>query len=416
MNNLGRSEKNSNSHSNSTSMFTIKIGSTAYEIYKRIIRSDYTAKRIAKELNLRSSTIHYHIKNLENIRLIKCINPKEQIKFYEKTVDVFVSPAKNRGSYVLSSNDLGRGSKYGSLQPKDIRQKKVIVNGESRHELARVHGIAYKVPILEKWKHKYKEIKWDSTSKPRDRFEQYIKKDKVEGVGDVSYKWIHSNKKDTLIAYLPMIYFLPHEITEYNKEQILTDYAWQSFRHFVKTYQVGIDRIPERVGKKSPHIAYPASKKQQEFIKKFGTLEIKTPNGKIMLDDSMDDGGEVEADNLEDIRLYNEVKEDLLKPVEIVNLKNNVISLSSHLSDMKEKTKEHENFLKEFTSTFTQYLVQDKNKWETQKEFNETVKEYMERTDGQIERVMFEVGLGKQPRKQTSLDIYDQTNGEIGYV
>jgi hypothetical protein len=414
LNNLGRSEKNSNSFSNSTSLFTIELGKTTYEVYQRIIRHDYTAKRVAKELNIGRNTVKYHIDKLVEMRLIKCINDKDRIKFYEKTVDVFVSPGKRKGSYLLSSNNLGRVSKFGSLQPNDSRTKKAIINGNKKHESARVHAVSFKVQILDKWKNHYKKIEWDKISKPRGRFEQYTKKEKVEGIGDVSYKWIHTKYKDTLIAYLPILYFLPHEIQPGNTDQLLTDLSWKAFQNFVKKYHVGIERLIQPVGKY--HIAYPSSKKQKQFIKKFGTLEIKTPNGKIMIDDSMDDGGEVEADNLKDIILYNEVKEDLLKPAEIYAIKDNINTLASQLSNVKEKTQTHENFLKDFTATFTQYLEQDKNKWQTQKEFNESVKEYMVRTDGKIESIMFEMGLGKRPTKQMQLDIYDKKSGEIGYV
>jgi len=415
--NLGQSGNHSNSFSNSPirrKNFTIEIGQTTYEVYKRIIRPDFTAKRISKTLKLGRNTVKYHIDKLETLRLIKCINPKERIKFYEKTVDAYVSPGKCKGTYLLSSNELGRGSKYGPLQPTDSRSKKAVINGDHKHELARVHAVTYKVPILEKWRDYYKEITWDKISKPRGRFEQYTKKDNVKGIGNVSYKWIHTKTKDTLMAYLPMLYFLPHEVQPGKADQILTDMSWKAFQHFVKKYHVGVERLMEQVGKY--HVAFPASKKQKDFIKKFGTIEVGTPNGKMMIDDSMDDGGEVEADNIQDIKLYNEVKEDLMKPREIYEMKDNINTLSGQLSDIKKKTKEHENFLKDFTNTFTQYLDQDKKKWETQQEFNETIKEYMERTDGKIERIMMEVGLERKPTKQTNLNIYDQKNGDIGYV
>jgi DNA-binding transcriptional ArsR family regulator len=414
LNNLGQSEKHSNSFSNSTNVFTIELGKTTYEIYQRIIRPDYTAKRVSETLKLGRSTVKYHINKLEDMRLIKCINSKDRIKFYEKTVDVFVSPGKRKGSYLLSSNNLGRVSKYGSLQPNDARYKKIIINGDSRHEKTRVHAVTFKVPITKKWKDYYKQIQWDKISKPRGRFEQYTKKEKVKNVGDVSYKWIHTNTKDTLMIYLPMLYFLPHELDETNTDHILTDYAWKATKHFVRKYHVGVERFLEIVGKY--HVALPATKKQQEYLKQNGTLEIPTPNGKIMLDDSMKDGGEVEADNIKDIKLYSEVREDLLKPAEIYAIKDNINTLASQLSNVKEKTQTHENFLKDFTATFTQYLEQDKNKWQTQKEFNESVKEYMVRTDSKIESIMFEMGLGKRPTKQMQLDIYDKKSGEIGYV
>lgn len=415
MNNLGRSKNHSNSFSNSTSVFTIELGKTTYEIYQRIIRPDYTAKKVAKELNLGRNTVNYHTNKLQKMNLIKCINPKDRIKFYEKTIEVFVSPGKTKGSYLLSSNDLGRVSKFGSLQPTDARRKKVVINGDEKHDMTRIHAVAFKVPILGKWKDKYKEIQWDKISTPRNRFEQYTKKEKIKDIGDVSYKWIHSNEKDTLIVYLPMMYFLPHEVDEGKTDQLLTNYAWQALKHFIRKYDVGVERLLEKIGKY--HVALPASKKQKEYLQQHGTIEIPTPNGKIMLDDSMKDGGEVEADNIKDIKLYNEVREDLLKPVEIVNIKDNINTLSGQLSNIKKKTEEHENFLKSFTSTFTQYLEQDKKKWEKQQEFNEIIKEYMERTDGQIERIMVEMGFEKTPVKQTQSDncVKDGT-GEIGYV
>lgn len=394
--------------------FIIEIGQTTYKIYERIIRPDFTAKRISETLKLSKSTVKYHIDKLLKLQLIKCINPNDRIKFYEKTVEPNITPGKRKGTYLLSSNDSGRESKYGSLRPKDSRGHVAVINGYERHKLIRIHAAVYKVPILEKWKDYYKEIEWDKVSRPHGKFEQYTKKDKVKEVGDVSFKWIHTTNKDTLFVYLPMYYFLPHEVQAGKADQILVDLAWKGFKHFIKKYHVGVERLMEQVG--TYHRAEIASEKHRKYLKKFGTLEIETPNGKIMLDDSMGDGGEIEADNDEDILLYNEVRGDLMKPAVIVEMKDNINTLSGQLSEVKKKTKEHENFLKDFTYTFTQYLDQDKKKWETQQEFNETVKEYMERTDGKIERIMLEVGLGRRPTTQTKLNIYDNKNGEIGYV
>jgi DNA-binding transcriptional ArsR family regulator len=409
---IGGSGNYSNSFSNSAHNFTISLGKTTYEVYKRIIRPDYTANKIAKALKLSRSTIKYHIDKLQKLRLIKCINPKERVKFYEKTVDVNATPGKRKGTYLLSNkklDDLGRGSKYGSLQPTDSRHKKAIKNGDERYQLARVHAVSFKVPILEKWNEKYKDITWQKVSKPRGRFEQYTKKEKVKGIGDVSYKWIHTKNKDTLIVYLPMMYLLPHEAKEENIDQILTDYGWQAFKHFIKKYHVGVERLMEPVGKR--HVAYPATEKQKQFIDKFGTIEVETPNGKMMIDDSMDDGGEVEADNINDIKLYNEVREDLLKPNMIYKMQEDISNLEDKMANINKKTESHDNFLKQFTENFHKYLDQEQKKWEEQKKFNKTVLEYMERTDGKIDRISREIGLEKIPTKQTTLkDMLSQKN------
>jgi predicted transcriptional regulator len=361
----------------------------------------YTAKKVANSLGLTKSTVHHHIKKLERFNLIKCINGKDKVKFYEKTVDPHIVPVKDRGAYLVSSMDLGRGPDAAILQP-DMRHKKkaTICNNGKIETTARIHAIAYKISINEKFKNKYEDIIWEKKSRPNNRFDQFTKKVQVPAVGDVSFKWVHTTKVDTLTAYLPTIYILPHEIDQV--EKVIDEYVWKAYRFFIRTEHVGLERIPEQVGKY--HIAYPASVKQKEYIKKRGTLSVKTEKGKIEIDDSMDDGGEVETDNIEDAKLYNEVREDLCKPQIIRTMDERLQETDAKTDKQKEKIETITDRFVDFQKYFSEYMEHEKKRWEEQQEFNQQVVRYMERTDGHIVRIMREIGLERFPTKQKTLN------------
>lgn len=403
----------SNCSSNCDKEYRFYINEKTYEVYKRIILPQYTAKKVADSLDITKSTVHYHIKKLEAFNLIRCINDDEKVKFYEKTVEPHITPVKGRGSYLVSSNGSGRGPKYGELRP-DIRHKKkaTINNNGKREDTARVHAVAYKIPILEKFKQKYKDINWDKVSNPNNRFYQYTKKVHIKEIGDVSYKWIRTKNKNTLTIYLPTLYVLPHELDHI--EKVIDDYVWKAFRYFVKNFHVGIDRIPEKVGKY--HIAYPASEKQKKYIQEQGTLTIPTPHGKMMIDDSMNDGGEVETDNIRDAKLYNEVREDLLKPQLIKNMEEDIGMIYSKTRQHGKKTETLEEFTKRFADHFSHYMEHEQRRWEEQKHFNEQVVKYMERTDGRIMKVMKEIGLARFPTEQTTLKEHVEKDKERGMM
>lgn len=390
----------SNCSSNCDNAYRFFINEKTYEVYKRIILPNYTAKKVAEVLNLSKSTVHYHIKKLEKFNLINCINDHEKVKFYEKTVEPKITPVKGRGAYLVSSNGGGRGPTYGSLQP-DIRHKKkaVVSNNGKRESTARVHAVAYKVPIINKFKNKYTEIDWDKKSSPNNRFDQFTKKIHIKEVGDVSFKWIHTKNKDTLTAYLPTLYLLPHELDQL--EKVVDEYVWKAFRYFVRTEHVGVERMPEKVGKY--HIAYPASEKQKKYIQEMGTLSVPSPHGKMMIDDSMKDGGEVETDNIRDAKLYNQVREDLLKPHIIREMEQNLDTIHETTKKQQQQTEDLETFSKKFADNFSLYIEHEQKRWEEQRSFNEQVVRYMERTDGRIIRIMREIGLARFPTKQTDL-------------
>jgi DNA-binding Lrp family transcriptional regulator len=390
----------SNCSSNCDKAYRFFINEKTYEVYKRIVLPQYTAKKVAEELDLSKSTVHYHIKKLEQFNLIKCINDHEKVKFYEKTVEPHFTPVKGRGSYLVSSNGSGRGPKYGSLQP-DIRHKKQVTinNNGKREDAARVHAVAYRIPILKKYKNKYLDITWDKKSSPNNRFDQFTKKVNIKEIGSVSFKWIHTTKRDTLTAYLPTLYLMPHELDDL--EKIIDEYIWKAFRFFIKKEHVGLERIPERIGKY--HIAYPASEKQKKYIKEQGTLSVPSPHGKMMVDDSMKNGGEVETDNIADAKLYNEVREDLLKPQIIRALEQNVDHIHEQTKQNGKQAEDLETFSRNFANNFSQYISHEQKRWEEQQQFNEQVVRYMERTDGRIIRIMREIGLTRFPTKQTTL-------------
>ena len=399
--------------------FTLKISKLDFDILTAIVRKRYCATKVAEELNLSKTDVHYHIRKLQNLGLIKIINPGDRIKFYEPTVRYKVTPVDHGRALLLRSNYPGQGSRFGILQPDTRKTKLTLVNGHKRELTARVHHAAYKVPVLEKSKDQYKTIPWDQVKTPHGKFMQHKKTLNIPDVGKTTFIWNHSKHKDTLITYLPELNLFPHELDDL--ETMKVNYLWKALKHFTKRYHVGFERLPEQVGKQ--HIAWPPSKEAEEYIKKHGTVTAKTKNGEAYVDDSEKTGkGEVEFTDAGEAKIYGELQEGLLQPgvfmemegqvsqlnSHVTTLDNQVVTLSHAVTETQQHHQETEHFLQAFTQNFEKFLQADDKKWEAQKEFNQIMKEYVERTDKRLEWIMQKTGVGAMPTKQTKLDAFSQ--------
>ena len=403
--------------SKKTSKFSLRLSQTTFNVLVSITKKRYCATQTAEELQISESTVNYHVKKLLNFGLIKIVNKGDKVKFYEPTVEFHATPVNRGRSFLLRSKDLGQGSEYGILQP-DIRTSKIeLANGGKRMMTARVHHAGFKVPIMEKFRSMINDIEWDQVKTPNNKFEQRTKRVNVPEVGRVTFMWNHSKQKDTLITYLPELFLFPHELE--NIDKVLDDYLWKALKFFTKRYHVGVERLPEKIGKY--HVAFPPKKDQTEFLQQHGTITVKTQNGEAYVDDSEKTGkGEVEFTDAGEAKTYAELQDGLLQPGEFMEMQGRIQTMHGHIQGLDSRAatlsqsvtviqqhqQETSNFLQAFTSNFEKFLQAEDKKWEAQKEFNEIVKTYIERNDKKMEWILKKTGIGNIPTKQAKLDSF----------
>ena len=405
--------------SNYRSNFCLRMSKVEFDVLVSATKKRYCAQKIAKELNISKSTVNYHLKKLLNLRLIKLINQGDKVKFYEPTVSYKVTPVQKDRAFILRSNNPGHESNFGILQS-DVRTNHIsLINGGKKEITGRVHHAAFKVPIIDKFKYMVNDIEWDQKKTPNNKFTQYVKRTMVPDVGQVTFMWNHSKQKDTLITYLPVLYLFPHELD--NIDTVLDEYLWKALKFFAKRFHVGVERIPEKVGKY--HIAFPPKQDQTDFLKQHGTLTVKTKNGEAYVDDSEKTGnGEVEFTHSGEAKAYAELQDGLLQPGEFIEMQgriqtmhgqiqgldNGAAALSKSVTVIQQHQQETENFLQAFTKNFEKFLQADEKKWEAQKEFNEIMKEYIQTNDKKLGWILRKTGIGNIPTKQQTLDTFSQ--------
>ena len=405
-------------NSNNRSNFSLRLSKTEFEVLISATRKRYCATKIAEELDISKSTVNYHLNKLIDFGLIALVNKGDKVKFYEPTVSYKVTPDKKHRAFIVSSNNLGQESDAG-IHKSDVRFNKILVNGGKKEMTGRLHHAAFKVPIIDKFKHIVNDIEWDQTKTPHGKFTQHVKRVIVPDVGKVTYIWNQSKNKDTLITYLPILHLFPHELE--NIDDVLDNYLWKALKFFSKRFHVGVERLPEKVGKY--HIAFPPSKEQSEFLLKHGTVTAKTKNGEAYVDDSEKTGaGEVEFTHAGEAKVYAELQDGLLQPGEfmamqgriqtmhgqIQGLDNRAATLSQSITLLEKHQEDTSNFLQAFTVNFEKFLQADEKKWEVQKEFNEIMKTYIEKNDKKLEWILKKTGIGNMniPTKQAKLDSF----------
>ena len=93
---------------------------------------------------------------------------------------------------------------------------------------------------------------------------------------------------------------------------------------------------------------------------------------------------------------------------QIQGLDNRAASLSQTMTVIQKHQEDTSQFLQAFTVNFEKFLQADEKKWEAQKEFNEIIKEYIEKNDKKMEWIMKKTGVGNLPLKQVKLESFEE--------
>jgi hypothetical protein len=398
---------------------SILLPSDLFRIYEYLTEHHYSAsggnKNIQKVMKYRSrGTVTKKINKLLRLGIIYCVNPADKVKFYKATPGIHVSLVSGNKAIVITGNNLGTVPKN-TLVGKKVRRRdkkgRFIKSKQKRvtpvtdydtvfHEdgqrvkICREHNVSFMAPITGG---PVENIKWDKTSSPNGRFTQNGRHDYVPGVGMCYFCWIKSKTKNNLRIWLPEKYVLPHEL----EQDVLDQVGWKVAKWFSKKYKVGIG-ILELI---TDDYAFEATKEQTEFFNNNGVIRVDTVNGKAMIDNSKKP----------------RVEQEYTSRVEAKRVAS-TLGLPGQIDEVAKKGQSIEDWVRQFTNQFTQFLknsTEDKliqrKRWEAQEKFNKIMEDFMKAQF--IKNSEYDELLGARARftagKQTDLDTFIQKQEEV---
>ncbi len=368
----------------------VNVSKKEYEIFKLLTENGYSATggkyNVKDALGYNShSVVIYHINNLKKIGILKCINPRDKVKFYEAVPGINVIPVSRRCVLHINSKKSGRVPDNSLwIKDKKIRRRNkktgrfikstrigkmpvrhydtIAYQDGQRQNLCRVHSESFKANItggpIDK-------VRWDNVSSPNHRFHQHDIKWPVPGVGSVSFRWIKSKNKNFIVIFLPEKYLLPYELEA--EDKILKEMAGKAATWFsINAYKLKRNKKAKRnrigIGPlsryRATHYAYMTTPKQKKYFDKHGTVIVDTASGgKAGIDSSKKPFVEQEYTNLEDAKVINELK----KPGHFVVLKNDIQDIKEIMKKLLEENKKKFDLQEE--------------RWKEQKRFNYMIME-----------------------------------------